>query len=176
MPSDSSFARAESGAVFRTRDPSRRSLFPRARVSGPTARSHDAGFQSVRDGPPASPDSCVGCTGDRAAPKQSPLRSEHISCRRDSTIKLIVDGGGLAMHLATIDNLRNPSPRIVTDTIIHSVLNACWCSVRLEMFKRNKAKKQIETACYGIFEGTLQEIGYAFLSLSPFILDILLNY
>lgn len=106
---------------------------------GPFARRRIP--KRARRGPPALPDSCVGCTSDRAAPKQSPLHSEHISCRRDSAIKLMVDGGGLAMYPTTIDNLRNPSPRFVTDIIIHSILNACWCSVRLEMFKRNKVSK-----------------------------------
>lgn len=137
MTSDSLFARAESGAAFRTRDPSRRSLFPRA--LRPVRTTQDS--EACATGPPVSLDSCVGCTSDRAAPKQSPLHSEHISCRRDSAIKLMVAGGGLATYPTTIDNLRNPAPRIVTDIIIHSILNACWCSVRLEMLERNKVSK-----------------------------------
>lgn len=136
----------------RARDPSRRSLFPRARVSGPTARSHGAGFRSVRDGPPRIAGFLrrMHRRSRRAAPKQSPLHSEHTSCRRDSAIKLMVDGGGLATYPATIDNPRNPSPRIVTDTIIHPASDACRCSVRLEMLKRNKVSKLQR---YRIFQG-----------------------
>jgi len=75
-------------AVYRTRNPSRQSLFPRARVSDPTARSHDAGFRSVRDGPPR----IAGFLRQMRSTETiaAPLHSEHTSYRRDSAIKLMV--------------------------------------------------------------------------------------
>lgn len=137
-----------------------------SRALRPVRTTQDS--EACATGPPASPDSCVGCTGDRTAPKQSLLHSEHTPCCRNSAIKLMVDGGGLATYPTTIDNLRNPSPRIVTDTIIHPVSNACWCSVRLEMFKRNKVSK---LQCYRISRRCYMR-SILFLSLSLSIVDI----